>query len=60
MALDWKQRRQEFGPPSDAIQLYPDFEMYIVRLPRTDLWIKYLLVEDERERIIIVKEMMKQ
>ena len=57
----WLDERQGKGPPDDAVQIYADEDLYysVVSGSTVDgasVVITYLLVVDDRERLIIVRE----
>lgn len=48
MMADWIARVQQYGPRSDGIQLWDDDEVYMARVARTDLIVRYFVVPYER------------
>lgn len=45
---DWIDELRQQGPPSDGVQVWEDDELYLARVPRTDLICRYFVVVYER------------
>lgn len=52
--LQWFRERAELGPPADAVQVWPDDELCVARVPETETIVSYLAVD--YERLLIVKD----
>ena len=58
----WLDECQRRGPPDDAVQIYEDNDLYYAVVPGTavdgvSVVIQYLVVADDRERLIIVRDL---
>jgi len=51
----WLQERRTDGPPEDA-SVFRGEDEFIALIPGSSVRIRYLLVQDDREQLIIVKE----
>jgi hypothetical protein len=45
---DWIDRLRTDGPPADGVRVWEDDELYVARVPRTDLICRYFVVDYER------------
>ena len=52
----WLDERQGQGPPDDAVQIYADEDLYDAVVSGSTVVITCLLVVDDGERLIIVRE----
>lgn len=59
--VTWLERCERTGPPDGAVRIYTDEDLYFSVVAGTavdgvNVVIKYLVIADDRERLIIVRE----
>lgn len=52
IVADWIDDLRRNGPPDGAVQVWDDDEVYLMRVPRLDLWARCFIVTYERLVII--------
>jgi len=52
MVAEWIEGLGHNGPPADAVQVWDDDELYLIKVPRIELWARCFIVVDERLVII--------
>ena len=49
---DWIERHRRKGPPDDRVMVWEEEELFLARIPRTDLVARYFVIVHERLIVI--------